>query len=112
MRHVSWVIALVIGFSVGFFSRGAIDAGGRPARPAAGAQQRPARPVEDPRAVYRVPVDDTPLRGPADALVTIVESSDFECPFCKRVGPTLKQLEEAFPGKLRFSFRDEAPAGQ
>jgi protein-disulfide isomerase len=106
MRHVSWVIALVIGFSVGFFSRGAIDGGGRPARPsAAGAQQRPARPVEDPRAVYRVPVDDTPLRGPADALVTIVESSDFECPFCKRVGPTLKQLEEAFPGKLRFSFR-------
>jgi protein-disulfide isomerase len=106
MRHVSWIIALVIGFSVGFFSRGAIDGGGRPARPSVGAaQQRPARPVEDPSAVYRVPVDDTPLRGPADALVTIVESSDFECPFCKRVGPTLKQLEEAFPGKLRFSFR-------
>ncbi|ABS24595.1 thioredoxin [Anaeromyxobacter sp. Fw109-5] len=105
MRHVSWIIALVIGFSVGFFSRGAIDGGGRGARPSGQAQQRPARPVEDPSAVYRVPVDDTPLRGPADALVTIVESSDFECPFCKRVGPTLKQLEEAFPGKLRFSFR-------
>ncbi|WP_242361254.1 thioredoxin domain-containing protein [Anaeromyxobacter sp. SG17] len=104
MRHVSWIIALVIGFSVGFFSRGALD--GRGARPPAGGpMQRPARPVEDARAAYRVPVDDTPLRGSADALVTIVESSDFECPFCKRVGPTLKQLEEAYPGKLRFSFR-------
>jgi len=52
-----------------------------------------------------VPLEDSPARGPADALVTIVESSDFECPFCKRVGPTLKQLDEAFPGKLRWVFK-------
>jgi len=65
----------------------------------------PARPQEDPKAVYRVPVDDSPVKGPADALVTIVESSDFECPYCKRVGPTMKQLEEAYPGKLRFVFK-------
>jgi protein-disulfide isomerase len=114
MRHVSWIVALVVGFSVGFFSRGAMDGGGSaPSRGlavgaapgAAPTPARPARPTEDPRAVYRVPVDDTPLKGPADALVTIVESSDFECPFCKRAVPTLKQLEEAFPGKLRFAFR-------
>ena len=52
-----------------------------------------------------MPLDDSPTRGPADALVTIVESSDFECPYCKRVGPTLKQLDEAFPGKLRWAFK-------
>jgi protein-disulfide isomerase len=111
MKHVSWIVALVVGFSVGFFSKGALTdaprggARGGAAPTAALPQGRPARPVEDPRAVYRVPVDDVPVKGPADALVTIVESSDFECPFCKRVLPTLKQLESAFPGKIRFAFR-------
>ncbi len=61
--------------------------------------------MEDSKAVYRVPVDDSPVKGPSDALVTIIESSDFECPFCKRVGPTMKQLEAAYPGKLRFVFK-------
>jgi len=68
--------------------------------------QQPQRPAqEDPKAVYKIPVDDSPTKGPSDALVTVVESSDFECPFCKRVGPTMKQLEEAYPGKLRFAFK-------
>ena len=65
----------------------------------------PPRPQEDPQAVYRVPVDDSPVKGPADALVTIVESSDFECPFCKRALPTMKQIEEAYRGKVRFAFK-------
>ncbi len=66
---------------------------------------QPPRPQEDPRAIYRVPVDDSPVKGPAGALVTIVESSDFECPYCKRVGPTLKQIESAYAGKVRFVFK-------
>jgi protein-disulfide isomerase len=37
--------------------------------------------------------------------VTIVESSDFECPFCKRVGPATKQIEENYRGKVRFVFK-------
>jgi len=103
-KNVSWILALAVGLAVGFFVRGAYDGNRRPpARPAPA--QRPARPTEDPRAVYRVPVDGSSVKGPADALVTIVESSDFECPFCKRVLPTLKQLEEAYPGKLRFVFK-------
>jgi protein-disulfide isomerase len=111
MKQVSWVLALVVGVAIGFFAKSAL-VGGPAVRPAAvqpgaaaAAAQRPARPQEDPRAVYRVDLGDSPLKGPADALVTIVESSDFECPFCKRVGPTLKQLEQAFPGKLRFAFK-------
>ena len=110
MKQVSWVLALVIGVAIGFFAKSALVGGaapaGRPAAaPAAAAAQRPARPQEDPKAVYKVPLLDSPVRGPADALVTIVESSDFECPFCKRVGPTLKQLDQAYPGKLRFAFK-------
>ena len=111
MKQVSWILALVVGIAIGFFSRSALVGSPQAPRavpaaaPGAPQAQRPARPQEDPKAVYNVPLDDAPVKGPATALVTIVESSDFECPFCKRVGPTLKQLEQAFPGKLRFAFR-------
>jgi protein-disulfide isomerase len=109
MKHVSLPLALVIGFALGWVANGATTTRS-PARPApvvaqAQGQQRPARPVEDPRAVYRVPLEDSPVKGPADALVTIIESSDFECPFCKRVGPTLKALEDQYRGKVRFVFK-------
>jgi protein-disulfide isomerase len=107
-QHVSWFLALVIGFVIGWVANGATTSR-TPSRaqPLAGpaAAQRPQPPREDPRAVYRVPVDDSPLKGPADALVTIVESSDFECPFCKRASPTLRQVEEAYRGKVRFAFK-------
>jgi protein-disulfide isomerase len=106
MKHVSWILALVVGLAIGFTSKTALYGAGRPTTPPpAQPPVRAARPVEDPKAVYRVPLEDSPTRGPATALVTIVESSDFECPFCKRVGPTLKQLDEAFPGKLRWAFK-------
>ncbi|HEY6005312.1 MAG TPA: thioredoxin domain-containing protein [Anaeromyxobacter sp.] len=107
MKHVNWVIALVAGLAIGYFTRGAVDGGGKgqAVRPPPTAARPPPRPTEDPRAVYRASLEDSPVRGPADALVTIVESSDFECPFCKRAYPTLKQLEEAYPGKLRFAFK-------
>jgi protein-disulfide isomerase len=108
MKQVSWIVALVVGFAIGFVGRGAIDVGGAGRAPAAlrpAPQARPQRPVEDPRAAYRVPVDDSPVRGPSDALVTIVESSDFECPFCKRGAATMKQVEELYKGKVRVVFK-------
>jgi protein-disulfide isomerase len=48
---------------------------------------------------------DDPARGPADAKLTVVLFSDFECPFCGRVEPSLKQLEEAFPGQVRVVWK-------
>ena len=53
-----------------------------------------------------VPVDGAPVRGAADAPVTLVEFSDFHCPFCKRVQPTLAQLLERYPGKVKLAYRD------
>jgi len=47
-----------------------------------------------------------PAKGAVGAPVTLVEFSDFQCPFCARVKPILKRLEEAYPGKLRIVFRD------
>jgi protein-disulfide isomerase len=60
-----------------------------------------------PPPVVRVQVstDGAPIRGTADAPVTVVEFSDFHCPFCKRVQPTLTQVLEKYPGKVRLLFR-------
>jgi len=46
------------------------------------------------------------VRGPADAPVTIVEFSDYECPFCKRAEASVHQVLETYGDKVRFSYRD------
>jgi len=45
-------------------------------------------------------------RGPKDAPVTIVEFSDFQCPFCKTATNTIKQVLDKYPEKVRLVFRD------
>ncbi|MEY4582065.1 MAG: hypothetical protein RL701_6768, partial [Pseudomonadota bacterium] len=72
--------------------------------PAAAAPQQPRR-QPDPKAVYNVPVGDSPAKGPADALVTIVEFSDFQCPFCSRVEGTVKQIHETYGKDVRVVFK-------
>ncbi|MGH7146850.1 MAG: thioredoxin domain-containing protein [Nitrospiraceae bacterium] len=66
-----------------------------------------------PPPILRVEVatDGAPIRGEKDAVVTVVEFSDFHCPFCKRVQPTLSQLLDRYPGKVKLAFRD-FPLGQ
>ncbi len=107
MKKASWVVALLVGLVLG----AAIDrmVAGAPSAartaPPPRAAAPPAQRVEDPKAVYKVPLEDTPLRGPEDALVTIIDVSEFQCPFCKRLEPSLQSLAEAYPGKLRFGWR-------
>jgi protein-disulfide isomerase len=57
-------------------------------------------------ARVEVSVDGAPFRGLANSPVTIVEFSDFECPFCKRAHPTLMQLLEKYAGKVKLVYRD------
>ncbi|KAB2890821.1 MAG: thioredoxin domain-containing protein, partial [Kofleriaceae bacterium] len=59
----------------------------------------------DPDAVYAVPLADSERRGPDDALLTIVEFSDFGCRFCVRAQHTLEQVERLYPGQVRWVFR-------
>lgn len=47
-----------------------------------------------------------PSIGPKDAKVTVIEFSDFECPYCKRSQDTTKQLREQYKDKIRWVFRD------
>ncbi len=70
------------------------------AAPEAKPAQQPGQP--DPKAVYKVPLQgNEPQKGPADALVTIVEFSDFECPFCGRVEPTLTEVQDKYGKDVR-----------
>jgi protein-disulfide isomerase len=69
-------------------------------------QPRERRPGEpDPEATYRIPTQDRPSLGPDDALVTIVQFSDFECGYCERVAPTVKDLVERHDD-VRVVFRN------
>jgi protein-disulfide isomerase len=62
---------------------------------------------EDDKSVWKVLVqDDDPIKGPKDALVTMIVFSDFQCPFCKRVEDTLKQVADAYPNDVRFVWKD------
>jgi protein-disulfide isomerase len=45
-------------------------------------------------------------KGPANAPITLVEFSDFHCPFCKRVEPTVKQVLAKYEGKIHFVYKD------
>ncbi|AUX41975.1 DSBA oxidoreductase [Sorangium cellulosum] len=64
------------------------------------------RPQEDDKTVWKVPVGDAPAKGPATALVTIVEWSDFQCPFCSKVVPTMEELLKTYGDKVRFVWKN------
>lgn len=56
---------------------------------------------------YDIPTDGYPSLGPDDAPITIVEFSDFQCPYCRRFhADTYQSLLDAYPGKIRFVYRN------
>ena len=55
--------------------------------------------LEPPR--FEIAVGTSPSQGPADAAITLVEFSDYECPFCKSAEPIVKQAQERYPTQLR-----------
>jgi protein-disulfide isomerase len=58
--------------------------------------KNPLKPeIEDNRAVW----------GPKDAKITIVEYSDFQCPYCGRGFQTLQEVKKAYPNQIRFIFK-------
>jgi protein-disulfide isomerase len=55
--------------------------------------------------VRRVSKSRDHIRGNPDAKVSLIEYSDFECPFCKRFHPTAKKLVETYGGKVNWVYR-------
>lgn len=103
-------IGLVLAF--GMASKGSL-AFGRPTAIAA-APQAPTPDPDDsglvppePPAGPVKPLDEKAdhILGPKNAKVTLIEYSDFECPFCKRFYPTVKDLLKSYPNDVRFIYR-------
>lgn len=65
-------------------------------------------PLAAPTTPSTAPIatDDDPSIGPKDAAVTIVEFSDFECPFCKQAFPIIRELMAQYSGRVRYVYRD------
>jgi protein-disulfide isomerase len=61
--------------------------------------------LEPPRVEVAV-ADGTPFRGPVDAPIVLIEYTDFQCPFCTRVQPTLDALMKRYDGKIRHVFKN------
>ena len=59
----------------------------------------------DPRQRLDVAVGEAPIRGPKTAKITIVEWSDFECPFCERVVPTLERIRDEYDDDVQLAFK-------
>ena len=107
------VAAALVAFGAGRLSKSVSE---RPqAAPAAVANDAAAAAAPAAGATANgIPVT-MPWKGAANGLVTIIEVSDFQCPFCSRVGPTLKKLQENYPNDVRIvwanqplSFHDKA----
>lgn len=62
-----------------------------------------ARKREDPNKIYPVTTMNAPSRGPKDAPVTLIEYTDYECSYCKRVQTTVESLLKEYPDKIRFA---------
>lgn len=68
-----------------------------------------ARPAQrrgpEPGKVYELPAGKSPVRGPANAPVSIVEFSDYQCPFCARSEPIIAEALKAYPDKVNFVYK-------
>lgn len=75
------------------------------------AQQPPAQPSQaapsgQPSAqAANIKLDGLPYLGSPDAKVAVVEYSDFQCPFCTRAFPTVKQVLKDYNGKIKFYYK-------
>ncbi len=56
---------------------------------------------------YDVPTDDDYIYGPNDAPITLIEFSDFQCPYCSKwYVDVFQRLLDTYPDKIRFVYRD------
>jgi len=100
------VLLIAAVWTGGFGITGAAEADTQPA-PQAPAPQPQAPP--EPEVYTDVDLDDDPVLGDEDAEVTIIEFSDYQCPFCARhVTQTVPQIKENYidTGKVKLIFRD------
>ncbi len=62
----------------------------------------PPKLLEDPVAI---PLGSAPSQGPVDARVTLVEFSDFECPYCSQAASEVRAVLQAYPKDVRLVYK-------
>jgi len=70
---------------------------------------QPGQQIPSPSARAEVSIDDDPILGNKNAPVTIIEFSDYQCPFCRKFWTeTLSQIEKEYidTGKVKLVYRD------
>jgi protein-disulfide isomerase len=100
-------VAVCIGAVAGFYFGQRMHEGGEVGKPLREARPAAPQPALPPGAdvVYKVAVGNAPVKGDPEAKVTIVEFSDFQCPFCGRAIPVLKQVESRYGKDVRVAFK-------
>lgn len=64
-----------------------------------------ARPAVDPNKVQIIPIGNSPVRGEKNAPVIITEFSDFQCPYCAQLEPTISDVLKAYPKEVKLVFK-------
>ncbi len=104
VRLLSYVFVVLVAFAGGFLvgnlsanktSGDTADATGAAANPSDATANKD----------NALPLEDSPVRGKKTATVTIVEFSDFQCPFCARGRKTMDQLLEKYPNDVKVSYK-------
>jgi protein-disulfide isomerase len=54
---------------------------------------------------HKLDVSEAPMRGNANAKISLVEFADYECPHCKRFQPVLRQILDEFHGEVKLYFK-------
>ncbi len=66
----------------------------------------PKRPAVDYDKVYDIEVGQSPVRGAKEAKITLIEFSDFQCPYSKSAQPLIEKLLKAYPDDLRHVYKN------
>ncbi len=69
----------------------------------AGRPPQPGKLLDDP---VKIPVSGAPWMGPATAKITLVEFSDFQCPYCRIAAPELHELLKEYPTQVKLIFKE------
>lgn len=66
----------------------------------------PDRLPPDPNKVYDLPIGTSAVKGDVNGAVTITEFSDFQCPYCAKLQPTLKEVLKTYPEGVKLVYKD------
>ena len=58
------------------------------------------------RPKFEIPIGNAPVLGDVNAPITLIEYSDFQCPYCARAEATVKQIIKDYPGKIKLVYKN------